>query len=119
MSVIVVGVDGSDASMDALRFAAVEARLRGAPLRVVCGWSPPVTGKWPAGVVSEPEPFERAARQTVDAMITAIGSELEGVYPRNRRSLRPQLLLKGLELFHITFYMYLYRPGNIAHPSAK
>lgn len=79
MGVVVVGVDGSDASMDALRFAADEARLRSVPLRVVCGWNPPVAGKWPAGVMVDPEPFERAARQTVDAMITAIGSELEGI----------------------------------------
>ena len=79
MGVVVVGVDGSDASMDALRFAAAEARLRRAPLRVVCGWSPPVTGEWPAAVVPDPESYERAARQIVDAMITAIGSELEGI----------------------------------------
>lgn len=79
MGVVVVGVDGSDASMDALRFAADEARRRGVPLRVVCGWSPPVTGKWPAGIILDPEPFERAARHTVDAMITAVGSEVQGI----------------------------------------
>ena len=79
VGVVVVGVDGSDASMDALRFAADEARRRGVPLRVVCGWSPPVTGRWPGGVMVDPEPFERAARHTVDAMITAVGSEFEGI----------------------------------------
>ena len=79
MGVVVVGVDGSDASMDALRFAADEARLRGIPIRVVCGWSPPVTGKWPAGVMLDPEPFERAARETIDAMMTAVGSEFGGI----------------------------------------
>jgi nucleotide-binding universal stress UspA family protein len=36
---IVVGVDGSDASQEALRWAADEARLRGAPLVAVHAWS--------------------------------------------------------------------------------
>jgi nucleotide-binding universal stress UspA family protein len=36
---IVVGVDGSDASHDALRWAAEEARLRSAPLVAVHAWS--------------------------------------------------------------------------------
>jgi len=36
---IVVGVDGSDASRDALRWAAEEARLRSAPLVAVHAWS--------------------------------------------------------------------------------
>ena len=34
-----VGVDGSDASLEALRWAAEEARLRSAPLVAVCAWS--------------------------------------------------------------------------------
>lgn len=36
---IVVGVDGSDASQEALRWAADEARLRFAPLVAVSAWS--------------------------------------------------------------------------------
>jgi nucleotide-binding universal stress UspA family protein len=36
---IVVGVDGSDASRDALRWGAEEARLRSAPLVAVHAWS--------------------------------------------------------------------------------
>ena len=36
---IVVGVDGSDASQEALRWAADEARLRGAPLVAIHAWS--------------------------------------------------------------------------------
>lgn len=38
-SAIVVGIDGSDASHEALRWAAEEARLRSAPLLVVHAWS--------------------------------------------------------------------------------
>jgi nucleotide-binding universal stress UspA family protein len=36
---IVVGVDGSEASHEALRWAAEEARLRSAPLQAVHAWS--------------------------------------------------------------------------------
>jgi len=41
--VIVVGADGSDLSIDALRWAADQARLTGARLVVVTGYEPPVT----------------------------------------------------------------------------
>jgi len=46
---IVVGVDGSPGSLEALRFAAAEARLRGARLRVVHAWTVPLA-------VALPEP---------------------------------------------------------------
>jgi nucleotide-binding universal stress UspA family protein len=38
---IVVGVDGSECSLYALDFAAEEAALRGARLRIVCAWDMP------------------------------------------------------------------------------
>lgn len=45
MKVIVVGVDGSDGGVTALEFAAAEAALRGAPLRIVSAWEvPPAAG---------------------------------------------------------------------------
>jgi hypothetical protein len=77
MGVVVVGVDGSDAPVDALRFAAFEARLREIPLRVVCGWKPAVVGNSPVRVTAEP--FELAARDTIDATMTAVGSELADI----------------------------------------
>jgi nucleotide-binding universal stress UspA family protein len=40
--VIVVGVDGSDASKEALRWAARQAELTDACLRVITSWHPPV-----------------------------------------------------------------------------
>ena len=39
---IVVGVDGSEGGAAALEFAAEEAALRGAPLRIVAAWEVPV-----------------------------------------------------------------------------
>jgi nucleotide-binding universal stress UspA family protein len=41
METIVVGVDGSDGARAALEFAAREAALRQARLRIVCGWEIP------------------------------------------------------------------------------
>lgn len=39
---IVVGFDGSDRSLDALRWAAAEAKKRGAPLRILHAWQVPL-----------------------------------------------------------------------------
>jgi nucleotide-binding universal stress UspA family protein len=41
MEMIVVGVDGSDGGAAALEFAASEAALRNAPLRIVSAWEVP------------------------------------------------------------------------------
>ena len=41
MTVVVVGVDGSEGSVEAIRVAAEEARLRGAELRAVNAWHIP------------------------------------------------------------------------------
>jgi nucleotide-binding universal stress UspA family protein len=79
MDAVVVGVDGSDASVDALRFAATEARLRDVPLRVVHAWIVPVAASWTAGAVLDPEPFERQADRTVENALAAVGRDLEGI----------------------------------------
>ena len=44
VSTIVVGVDGSESARVALRFAFEEARRRGAAVRAVVAWQPPVGG---------------------------------------------------------------------------
>ena len=41
MAAVVVGVDGSEPARAALEFAAHEAGLRGARLRIVSAWEPP------------------------------------------------------------------------------
>jgi nucleotide-binding universal stress UspA family protein len=79
MSVVVVGIDGSDESMNALQFAATEARLRQVPLRVVHGFTIPAAVTWTGGPVVGPEPFEHIARHLVDDTLTAVGSDLEGI----------------------------------------
>jgi len=54
MGVIAVGVDGSDKSLPALRWAAKEASAHGHTLKVVTAWSVPVTALSPGGL---PAPY--------------------------------------------------------------
>jgi nucleotide-binding universal stress UspA family protein len=62
-SFIVVGVDGSDASKDALRWAARQARMTGADLHAICAWDFPVAYGW-APDYSDVD-FEGAARDSL------------------------------------------------------
>lgn len=55
--VIVVGVDGSDSSKDALRWAARQAQLTGAELKVVSTWYTPTMIYGP-GVLPFPTDFD-------------------------------------------------------------
>ena len=67
MTTIVVGVDGSDDAHRALRFAVDEAKLRAAPLRVICAWQLPVEN-W--GELPPPEqslPRQRAEETVAEA----------------------------------------------------
>ena len=88
---IVVGVDGSDASREALRWAAEEAKLRSAPLVAVHAWSfvpPQPIGDpgmlaVPAGDLPGQLEAERRAAEGVleealaDALAAAAGIEVE------------------------------------------
>jgi nucleotide-binding universal stress UspA family protein len=75
---IVVGVDGSPASRAALRWAAEEARLRGARLVAVRAWSfvPPAPMAEP-GMVPMPA-IDYAG--TIEAERDAVESELDAVF---------------------------------------
>jgi nucleotide-binding universal stress UspA family protein len=57
---VVVGVDGSPLSLDALQWAAEEAQLRHTGLRVVHGWRPPI--RFPAPLTDDPIVRDEAAR---------------------------------------------------------
>ena len=88
---IVVGVDGSDASREALRWAAGEARLRSAPLVAVYVWSfiPPQpigdpgllavpAGDFPGQLEAERDAASGALEAAVaDAMAAVPGIEVE------------------------------------------
>lgn len=59
---VVVAVDGSENSLQALEWAVRDAAARGAALEVVHAWSVPNTAGFPySGMVFEPAPFKEAA----------------------------------------------------------
>ena len=69
---IVVGVDGSDSSKEALRWALGEARLRGASLRVVFSWKIPlylIDGLAPVEATPDPTALSKAAQQRLDSIV--------------------------------------------------
>ena len=75
--VIVVGVDGSESSMDALRWAADQAALAHAPLEVVSAWSwPSAWGReptWPPGF----DPEEQTRTQLAEVVDSVLGTRHE------------------------------------------
>jgi nucleotide-binding universal stress UspA family protein len=75
MGRIVVGVDGSDASVAALTWAAEEARLRDAELHVVTSFGPSgsltLAGD---GIAWSPEIFDRMQEHARDVQDRAIGA---------------------------------------------
>jgi nucleotide-binding universal stress UspA family protein len=80
---IVVGVDGSDASLAALRFALAEARCRdGAVVELVSAWHEPYVGPAMAPVVADPGVFEDAAARTIERALDAVGDEARGLEVR-------------------------------------
>jgi nucleotide-binding universal stress UspA family protein len=70
---IVVGVDGSESSIDALRWAATQARLTGASLEAVMAWEWPTawgrTPTWPPGW----DPDVETRKQLAGAVEKALG----------------------------------------------
>jgi nucleotide-binding universal stress UspA family protein len=77
---IVVGVDGSEASVRALEFAIAEARLRGADVKAVNAWHIPASayeGWVPAAI--DPLDFERIAQETLDKSLAKAGGADSGV----------------------------------------
>lgn len=77
--VVVVGVDGSEGSSAALAWAAEEARLRGATLRVVHAWHMPTVGYAGAGYLPAAA-FEGLAGQADSALRSQV-AEVLGMHP--------------------------------------
>ena len=64
---IVVGVDGTDASFEAVRWAVAEARAHDATVEVVHAWSPPTVGSSVAGgLILDGAALEASARVELD-----------------------------------------------------
>ena len=82
MAGIVVGVDGSENSLDALRWAAEEARVRNALLRVVAIFNAPIMSTGYEVVAPDPSDLAAASNTMLDAAVDSVREEggLEGVH---------------------------------------
>ena len=82
MGKIVVGVDGSDGSREALRWAFAEAKLRKDALEAVIIWQYPITASLPTfGAMNTPDDFESDARSTLLAILADEGITAESPVP--------------------------------------
>jgi nucleotide-binding universal stress UspA family protein len=93
---IVVGVDGSEASKAALRWALDEARLRGAPLRVLYAWAPPlVIGPGVALPETDQVDAEAEGERMLDSAIAELGAEGVDVERAAVRGLPSRVLVEA------------------------
>jgi nucleotide-binding universal stress UspA family protein len=76
---IVVGVDGSDASVNALRWALDEARLRSARVRVVLAWSYPQVSTYHEAKHVLDAPFAEEAAAILEQIVGVTAAAAEGV----------------------------------------
>ncbi len=73
--VIVVGIDGSDPSKDALGWAVLQAELTGACLRVVMTWQTPSFAYGPAALLPADINFADPSRDVLDKMLFEVLGE--------------------------------------------
>lgn len=82
---VVVGIDGSDQSLDALRWAVAEARAREATLDLVHAWQLPVTAASPWTFVPDYADMEAGGRDLLDHALAEV--DHEGVDVKTRLAL--------------------------------
>lgn len=75
---IIVGVDGSPSSVQALRWAVQQARLMGAPICAVSAWDLPASPTWLA-VEEDIDCREEGARTVLDGAIKDATGDAEAV----------------------------------------
>lgn len=78
---IVVGVDGSEGSLAALRFAFEEAKLRGSDVKAVNAWHiPPAVyeANWAPAAV-DLDDFRRLAQESLEQSLAEAGAAVAGV----------------------------------------
>ncbi|GAA1072952.1 universal stress protein [Kitasatospora arboriphila] len=78
---IVVGVDGSPASVDALRWAVGQARAQGAVVEALTAWEYPAPTGWTVPVTVDQD-LAGMARKTLDESIAAAAGAVESVEVR-------------------------------------
>jgi nucleotide-binding universal stress UspA family protein len=97
---IVVGIDGSDSALAALRWSVREAELRDGRVEAVIAWHYPATYWQPAGIDVD---FEGSARQVLSAALATVDGLAPGVplLPVVAEGYPPDVLLtaaKGADL---------------------
>jgi nucleotide-binding universal stress UspA family protein len=73
---IVVGIDGSEPSLHAVRWAARQAELTGSPLEVIMTWEWPASYGWPLPLPSDYDPASDAEK-----LVTEATAEVRKVHP--------------------------------------
>ena len=76
--VIVVGIDGSKSSLEALRWAAAQARLTCASLQVVAAWHFPASLGWAPAWGPGWDPAAEAAEALEKVVESVLGSHHQG-----------------------------------------
>ena len=100
---IVVGTDGSDASVEAMRWAARQAQLTGATLELVTTWSYPISYgfdsipdiDWAANAQSIQDSARQQANLPDDVAVTSTVAEGHPAYELVARSHGADLLVVG------------------------
>ena len=82
MSVIVVGVDGSEESKEALRFAIHEAQLRKATLRAIHVWTYPVifAGEFVPPDLVDANALRESAQKALDETVAEVAGDNPDAY---------------------------------------
>ena len=94
---IVVGVDGSEGSKQALRWAVRQARFTGATVEAVIAWQYPTFFGWGAPIGSGDADFDKIAEATVNTCITEVtGPEVpHWIRTRVVEGYPPQILVEA------------------------
>ncbi|HXZ82857.1 MAG TPA: universal stress protein [Acidimicrobiales bacterium] len=74
-NLVIVGVDGTPSSVNALRWAAHQAELTGATLRVVTTWAFPATVGWTPPYPEDFDPEADARAVQKDTIAEALGED--------------------------------------------
>jgi nucleotide-binding universal stress UspA family protein len=74
---IVVGVDGSESSIDALRWAAGQARLTGAEVEVIATWEYPTSLGWAPAWPPDWDPAGEASKALKEIVDKVVGPDAD------------------------------------------
>lgn len=91
---VVVGVDGSDSSLEALRFGASQAVGAGCPLLVLHAWEVMTSPDWVLVPVPEPHLYDDQVRRWLDDLVrTTLGDGAGRVETRSTQGMTASVLL--------------------------